>query len=78
VYNVSGRKEEHLADSLELGYSLTIRETAAGSIRSRQRCKLQMILIGSSDDVDGLVPDTVNDLYVPAPEGCFRFDPLDL
>jgi hypothetical protein len=74
VYNVSGREEEHFAESFELGYSLTIRETAAGRTRSRQRCKLQTMLIGSPDDIDGLIPDAVDHLYLSALKGRFRFD----
>ena len=74
VYDLSGRKEKHLPDSRGLRYSLTIREPAARSTRSRQHRKLQTMLIGSSDDVDRFIPDTPDDLHVPEPKRRLRFD----
>jgi hypothetical protein len=76
VYDLSGRKEEHLSESLEWVHSATIREAAARSTRSRQHRKLQTMLIGSTDDVDGLIPDTADNLCAPESKRRFRFDPL--
>jgi len=78
VYDLSGRKEEHLSDSRGLLYSLTLREPAARSARSRQHRKLQTMLIGSSDYVDRFIPGTPDDLHVPEPKRRLRFDTGDL
>ena len=79
VYDLSGRKEKYLAESLEPGYALTIRETSTRSIGSRQHCKLQTMLIGNTDNVDGLIPGTAYELCVPKPKRPLRLDrPGDL
>jgi hypothetical protein len=74
VHELPGRKEEHFPERLEVLFSLAIRKTAPRGVRPRQHRKLQAMLIGRIDDVDGLIPDTADDLRVPEPKRGFRLD----
>jgi len=76
VYELTGWKEEHLPEWLEVLCSVVIGEAAARSVRPRQHSKLQTMLIGHINDVDGFIPDTADDLYLPEPERGLCLNPL--
>jgi hypothetical protein len=71
MYDLPSRKEEQFPESLEVGYVPTSRETAPRGSRSRQHRKLQTMFTGHADNIDGLIPDTADDLQVPEPERRF-------
>jgi hypothetical protein len=73
VHDSAGRKKEDFAEWLELSFSLLIGETAARRFRSRQHRKLQAMLAGGIDDVDGLIPNTADNLRMPEPKRDLRF-----
>jgi hypothetical protein len=74
VYELARRKEEHLPERLEVLCSVALREAATRSVRPRQHRKLQAMLIGDINDINGLIPDTADDLRVPEAKRCLRLN----
>src|SRR5882757_8844401 len=74
VYELTGWKEEHLPEGLELLDSPAIGKTTPCRRRSRQHGKLEAMLRGSVDHIDGLTPHTTNNLCMAEPKRGLRLD----